>query len=254
MKKLQNIKNLCIDNISLEELDSKFFHFCSNDFLDVYDSVGMSPQIGNNSKGIDNQPSIFFSRGVEGILELWDVWFKWKLNRIFNPQYKNSSTNEEVNSWFYYFCSGEFINNDEILNITFDVMEEEMLNSSYYLIDLKENEDFIYEQVDSKKEMAILKSRNGKINPMVKTMYGKYSDFSTAIEDKWNMQTIPGKELIIRPDRIKNISINGKTDVVSILLGLYNRYKKEVDSPLDLPILDKFVNYEKNKENSKTIN
>ncbi len=65
-------------------------------------------------------------------------------------------------------------------------MIEEMLNSSYYVLDLKENEDFVYNQVDSKKEATISKKRNGQINPMVRMMYGEYSDFTTPNVDKWN--------------------------------------------------------------------
>jgi hypothetical protein len=41
--------------------------------MEAYDSVGMNPMIGKNSSGIDMYPSIFFSKGIEGVLMLWDV-------------------------------------------------------------------------------------------------------------------------------------------------------------------------------------
>ena len=93
MSEFKNIEYLDIDNVTLEELNSNFFHFCSNNYAKEFDNVGIKPRIGKNSIGLDTEPSIFFSQGVEGILEVWDVWFKWKLNRLFNP-INNQSTNE----------------------------------------------------------------------------------------------------------------------------------------------------------------
>lgn len=251
MYQLKNINYLELNNISLEELDSRFFHFCDDEFLDIYDSVGMSPKIGNNSKGIDFEPSIFFSKGVEGVLELWDVWFKWKADRLFNPQNKEKSTDTEIKEWFNYFSSGEFLNDDELLNKVFDIMIEEMERNSYYLLDIKENEDFTYDQVDHKKESAIENAKErGYLSPMTTMMYGKFSDFSTPIVDKWNMQTIPGKNITITPDKLTRVSFNGKTDLVSIVVVLYERYKKESKIQVYLPVLDKFISYVKSKGKS----
>lgn len=70
---LKNIKEFNIDNVSLKDSDSLFFHFCGNESMEVYDSVGMNPMIGKNSSGIDMYPSIFFSKGIEGVLMLWNV-------------------------------------------------------------------------------------------------------------------------------------------------------------------------------------
>ncbi len=126
-------------------------------------------------------------------------------------------------------------------------MIEEMLNSSYYVLDFKENEDFVYNQVDSKKEATISKKRNGQIKPMVRMMYGEYSDFTTPNVDKWNMQTIPGKDLTITPDRIKMVTCNGKTNLVDIVVSLYERYQHESKNPIMFTVLDKFVKYVKEK-------
>ena len=123
-----------------------------------------------------------------------------------------------------------------------------MENSSYYLLDLIENEEFVYDQFDHKKVSAIENAKvNGRINPMTKIMYGDYSSFKTPVVDKWNMQTIPGKNMTITPDRIKVLCTDGKTDVVSILLALYKKYQNEATNKVNLPMLDKFVEYVNNK-------
>ena len=248
MMGFKNIEYLDINNMTLEELNSKFFHFCSNNYSNAFDTVGIKPRIGKNSVGLDTEPSIFFSKGVEGILEVWDVWFKWKLNRLYNPLHNQNAKEEDIINWYYYYTNKEFYNNEEILSGTFDHMIEEMENSSYYLLDLIENEEFKYDQIDHKKVEAIKNAKiNGRINPMTQIMYGEYSRFDTPIVDKWNMQTIPGKDITITPDRIKVLCADGKTDVMTILLNLYERYQNESINKVDLPMLDKFVEYVNNK-------
>ena len=249
MSEFENIKYLDIDNLTLEELSSKFFHFCSNNYAKEFDTIGIKPRIGKNSIGLDTEPSIFFSQGVEGILEVWDVWFKWKLNRLFNPIHDQSFKEEDVIKWYYYYKNEEFYENDEILAHTFETMIKEMEDSSYYLLNLIENEEFTYNQIDHKKASALENAKtNGRINPMFKIMYGDYSRFDTTIVDKWNMQTIPGKDITITPDRIQVLSTNGKTDVVSIVLDLYKKYQNEAENKVNLPMLEKFVNYVENKQ------
>ena len=68
-----------------------------------------------------------------------------------------------------------------------------MLASNYYILDLKEGEDFSFDEVDVKKQYKL----NFKDEPdqMFKQMYGKYSNFESAKVDKWNMNTFLGKQM-----------------------------------------------------------
>ena len=243
---LKNIQQFSINNVPLEELDSKFFHFCGDEYIDIYDSVGISEQLGPNSKGLDFEPSIFFSKGSEGVLELWDFWLRWKTNKIFNPFHNKESAFSE-NVWHQKFVSGEFMDDNDILNITFETIINEMLVCSYYILDLKENEEFVYNQIDYKKKNALEAAKEkGYIEPMLLMMYGNYADYSNNYVDKWNMQTIPSKNITIPPNRLKIVTYNGKTDLITVIQFLYDKYQKESSNPLKFPILDKFINYVKN--------
>ena len=45
-------------------------------------------------------------------------------------------------------------------------------------------------------------------------MYGDYSDYMSYEVDKWNMQTIPGKDITICPEEIiQLVTGDGKEDV-----------------------------------------
>lgn len=268
---ITNISNLEISTLTYFQLDNLFFHYSWKKYLESYDKYGMMPAIGENSKGIDPEASIFFSKGVEGVLELWDVWLKWRLNRQNNPQYKGNTeeeiqknitrftlgdiTDEERQNWHYwinYFTNKQYLENNYILERLFEYQYTEMINSVYLIMNLKENDEYKYDQIDIKKLWAIKNAKkNGKgINPLTLSQYGLYSDFSTPIADKWNMQTIPGKNIIIEPSRLKQLSIYGKTDVYSIIKFMYDKHKKEIPpkKQVKFDILDVYINYIEQKK------
>ena len=75
-----------------------------------------------------------------------------------------------------------------------------MLESNYYILDLKEGEDFTFDEIDVKKEKFINLEKDSIRYRIPNHMYGNYSDFESAKVDKWNMNTILGKELTIEPE------------------------------------------------------
>jgi cytochrome c553 len=268
-----NIQNIDITTLSYQEMDNYFYHYSWEKFLPFYDINGIKSAIGENSQGIDPEASIFFSKGIEGVLELWDVWLKWRLNRQNNPKYKGNTPEEIQNSikrfqngnisasekkqwddWVEKFKNNKCLEDNYIMEQLYNYEFNEMQNSCYFTMDLKENDEFTYDQVDIKKQWAIETAKRWQrdINPSVLKQYGEYSDFSTSKVDKWNMQTIPGKNILIEPHRITRLNVDGKTDVYSIVKFMYDKYKKEVpeDKQVKFDILDKYINYvEKNKVN-----
>lgn len=272
-----NIDNLDISRLSYTEMESLLFHYSWKKYLEVYDKTGMKSVIGENSQGIDPEASIFFSKGVEGVLELWDVWLKWRLNRQNNPQF-NGNTNEEIQEtlnrfrignitdeerkkWYYwmeYFKDKKYLENNSMLEKLFEYQYNEMINSDYLVLNLKENEEYKSDQIDIKKFWAIenAKKTGRGIDPLTSTQYGVYSDFSTPVVDKWNMQTIPGKDIVIEPGRIKRLNINGKTDVYSIMKFMYDKYKKEIseEKQVRFDVLDRYVEYVEEKRINMGVN
>lgn len=272
-----NIDNLDISRLSYSQMEGLLFHYSWKKYLESYDKNGMKPVIGENSEGIDPKASIFFSKGVEGVLELWDVWLKWRLNRQNNPQYSGNTkeeiqenferfrlgniTDEERKKWYYwmeYFKDKRFLENNYMLEKLFEYQYTEMMNSDYLVLDLKEDEEYKTDQIDIKKQMAIENAhKTGKgIDPLILTQYGTYSDFSTPNVDKWNMQTIPGEDIIIEPRRIKRLNVHGKTDVYSIMRFMYEKYKKEIpeEKQVKFDILDRFIDYVDKKTNTNSKN
>lgn len=263
-----NIENLDISEFSYEQLDSLFYHWSPKEFFSVYNETGMPASIGKNSDGIDSEVSIFFSKGTLGVLLLWDVWLKWRLNRMFNPQYRGNNLLEVRNNqnryfsgniteeerrewveWIRYFCNKEFMNDPKVLETLFKFEFNEMMSSDYFVLDLKENEEFRWDQIDSKKQSMLLNEKKyNRISTIGRVQYGSYSDYSTPVADKWNMQTIPGKNIIIEPKRMKKLTFKGRNDVFSVISAFYDMYKRSVsaEEQVSFDVLDKYILYIRN--------
>lgn len=263
-----NIENLDISEFSYEQLDSLFYHWSPKEFFSVYNETGMPASIGKNSDGIDSEVSIFFSKGTLGVLLLWDVWLKWRLNRMFNPQYRGNNLLEVRNNqnryfsgniteeerrewveWIRYFCNKEFMNDPKILETLFKFEFKEMIDSDYFILNLKENEEFRWDQIDSKKQSMLLNEKKyNRISTIGRVQYGSYSDYSTPVADKWNMQTIPGNNIVVEPKRMKKLTFKGRDDVFSVISAFYDMYKRSVsaEEQVSFDVLDKYILYIRN--------
>lgn len=270
-----NIRMIDIRTLSDEELENTFFHYSLKKDKNSIDKNGLETRIGRNSEGIDKLSSIYFSYGLEGALETWDVWLKWRANRLYNPYWqeenkdiveklKNGTATEQEKKEYHYkaelwneeFSSGKYREDKEKMEFLFDFQMDEMLTSNYYLLDLKEGEDFSFDEVDVKKEANL--KRKDKPNDIgykiFKEMYGSYSDFDTSKVDKWNMNTFLGKQITIDPDRIKQLTTpDGKNNVLSVVTYLYEKYKEITpkERQIKFDLLDNYMEYVKEKTHDK---
>lgn len=266
-----NIKKVNLIELSDEELRHGLFHFSLKKDKNSIDRKGLETRIGRNSKGIDKQSSIYFSYGLEGTLETWDVWLKWRANRLYSPCFQeenkeiiekleNGTATEEEKKEYYYkaelwneeFSSGKYREDKEKMKFLFDFQIDEMQASNYYLLDLKEGEDFSFDEIDVKKESNLKrKDRTNDVGYKIfHEMYGSYSDFESSKVDKWNMNTFLGKQMIIEPNRIKQLTLpNGKNDVLSIITYLHDKYKEitPAEEQVKFDVLDSYVEYVKDK-------
>ena len=270
-----NIKQVDITTLSGEELENVCFHQSLKKDKNSIDGEGLKSGVGRNSKGIDKEEAIYFSYGMEAVLETWDVWLKWRANRLFNPFYQekykntrekieNGKASEQEKKEYYYNCkkwnseliNGEYKQDKEKLRFLYDFQMEEMQASNYYMLDLKEGEEFSFDEIDKKKEANLTKKdKEHDISyKMFLEMYGKYSDFETTKVDKWNMNTFLGKKINIGPDRIKQLTTpDGKNNVLSVITYLYEKYKEITpkEQQVQFDLLDNYMEYVKERTQDK---
>lgn len=213
--------------VVLEELDKEntFFHFTKKENMKSIEQNGLIATKGQNAKNVEITPKIFFSKGIEGILELTDVWIKWMMNNAYSMKnlygfYNTLSKQqiiEKVNAW-----DKEFRNKSYLEEKVFNIVYQKMKQGIYLALELEEEIDFDHQDIDENKEKSLQLKRKGNIINYLytKEMYESYSNVDSIKMEKWNMHTKIYKN--IDKEKISQIiTKSGQEDILSIIKVIY---------------------------------
>ena len=69
--------------VSIYNIDKEntFFHYTNKSNIDSIFEKGLLPNIGENSKNIEKNKKVFFTKGFDNTLILMDAWIKWLVLR-----------------------------------------------------------------------------------------------------------------------------------------------------------------------------
>lgn len=257
-KNFQEFKKFTLNDLDME---NAYFHFTDEAHLKSIRAEGLVSNIGKHSEGIDKKPSIFFSYGMIPTIHGADVWIKWLMHRMYGEKNQfhiydgldESEIKAKQSEWTTEFLNKQYLSDDERKEKAFELIFDSLKRKVILTIDLKQGVDFSFDDIDYNKQEAIIERENGNIIPYLfaKEMYGDYSDFNSAIMDKWNMHTFFGTQ--IEPERIMQVvDSKGRTDMLHILIKMYEKCKFYKDCKLD--ILDDFISFAKQKKlNEKQV-
>lgn len=233
------------------DLDTTFFHFSRIDNRNSIEQNGLVSVAGGENKAGDdnNNPTIYFSYGADGVLKAIDVWIKWEYNRLRLQKNFRPYPPKEIN--------------EEIMQEVYEKLYNDFKNRNYYSLNLIEGDDpntsdFSFSGIDRKKQLdynTYLEDmelyKQGRIhwlphypNKVMGWMYGSYSNFENGnvMQETWNMNTHIGNK-IIPSSRIQIIEgETGRTDGLSIALEIYKKYRSKLYN-IDLSRLDVFISY-----------
>ena len=212
----------------IREIDRNkmFLHYTSLDNLSSIAKKGLEPNIGINAKVIEKTKKIFFSIGDKGALVIMDSWIKWlvakpKSNFIyyigayllklqFFPKFIHkiiiicNQKNKNKYKWAYKTLN-------KILN-----------NSIYLLLDLEENIDFSFNDIDEVKGISNIPKS------YIANLYAYDSDVNDKKIEYWNMHTFSDK--VVEKDKISILKYksNYKADkILNCLIEDNMSYVKE---------------------------
>lgn len=235
--------------INSKDLDyiNSFFHFSRIDSRDSIEQNGLQAVAGGeNEAGNDREKkTIYFSKGISGVLKAIDVWARWEYDRYV------SKSDLDINYGYQGYDKAV------MKEIIFDKLYNDFKNRQYYIVDLKEGKDgdFEYGDIDVKKVLS--RDKNGVPYRGAVWKYGEFSDWGTLdnpnnVQENWNMNTKVG-ERTISSDRLKIIETeSGRTDALSFAIESYSKFRPLVskqDSPM-YEILDDFMSYAKERYKS----
>lgn len=247
---MEYIKSNNIDPINT------FFHFTRIANRESIEENGlMAVAGGENEVAYDKRvKTIYFSKGVAGVLKVVDVWARWHYNECAKFQEKKGVHIKR--DYLKHVVHGKDDSYDkEIMGkVIFDRLYDDFKNRQYYTIDLIEGKDgdFEFGDIDYKKEMA--RTQDGTPVNSVVWQYGQYSDFGSKEnpnnkQEDWNMNTKEGRRIIPK-ERLRIVeTMNGRTDALSVILEMYDKYRDVFfkNDGEKIQILDDFIAYAKER-------
>lgn len=224
--------------ISIKEIDNKttFLHYTNKDNVKNIFKVGLLPKIGKNAKNIELNKKVFFTKGFDNTLLLMDSWIKWLMLR--------PKSNFVYKCGCYYMTHKIFpkivvdlifknwIKSDRKFKYACKKLDNILENSVFLKLDLVENVDFSYDDIDEIKNQQFSRKQLSYI-------YTYGNDVNDSKMELWNMHTL--KDKAIEKERIKLIEIDNSKCAKDIVLYMVDN--TELDLEDKCPFLFKYLNY-----------
>ena len=208
--------DLIVKDISQIDLNHSFFHYTNKQNLDTIIKNGLEPRIGENSLYVEKTRKVFFCEGEKGIITIIDVWLKWLTGKISTGKFKYW-----IGTTIYMkipFCIKSIPNymlkksldSKEKRLKAYAKMKEILDNSIFLVLDLKENIDFDYNDIDEVKKTYY--------ESFLKLLYPTDSDLKDNKMEYWNMHTYSNKS--IDPQKISLLKNKDNYDANNILISI----------------------------------
>lgn len=226
------------NSIDIKELNKTtvFLHYTDKRNVKSIFSVGLLPKIGKNSKNIELNKKVFFTEGFDNTLFLMDSWIKWLVLRPkSNFIYKCGCfymTHKIFPKIVVDLIFKNWIKSDKKVKYACEKLDNILKNSVFLRLDLVENVDFSYSDIDEVKNQSFSRKQLGYV-------YTYGSDVSDSKMELWNMHTL--KDKIIEPEKIKLIEINNNNCAKDIVLYMVDNTDLSIEDKC--PFLVKYLNY-----------
>ncbi len=226
------------NSIDIKELNKTtvLLHYTDKRNVKSIFSVGLLPKIGKNSKNIELNKKVFFTEGFDNTLFLMDSWIKWLVLRPkSNFIYKCGCfymTHKIFPKIVVDLIFKNWIKSDKKVKYACEKLDNILKNSVFLKLDLVENVDFSYSDIDEVKTQSFSRKQLGYV-------YTYGSDVSDSKMELWNMHTL--KDKIIEPEKIKLIEINNNNCAKDIVLYMVDNTDLSIEDKC--PFLVKYLNY-----------
>lgn len=222
--------------LNICDVTSNYFHFTANSNLKSIEKEELIPKIGKHAKYIEKTKKVFFVEGLDNLLILFDCWINVYYYMPKIPFIYTLGANFLRQKWFPQIiadCYFGVLKKTKIHEKRAFKVFDKLLNESVLLkLDIKENIDFNYDDIDE------IKSRNYKKRHLELMGYDKkYSSLENNDMDKWNLHCLSNH--VVPKDKIKLCYINNSNSLIYILKYTINHTK--IDLEKIVPILYKYL-------------
>lgn len=225
--------------ITIEDINSNYFHFTPKNNIDSIKSNGLVANIGKNARYIEKTKKIFFVEGLDNLLILFDCWINvyYYMPRI--PIIYTLGAYLLRQKWFPQIIADSYFKTLKKTKIhkqrAFKVFDK-LLDSSVLLnLDLKENVDFSFADKDE------IKSRGYQKRHLELMGYSEqYSSLEKNDMDRWNLHTFSNQK--VDKEKIKLCVLeNGSYELRDIFNYCIKNTKLDIKTKC--PVLYTYLEY-----------
>ena len=145
--------NMKRKNIKDIDMNNAYFHFTEKGNLKSIAQNGLKAQIGDASKLVDDKSRVCFSQGVKGILGIKNS-FIW--------EFEHAKICDIPEGYKKYFDIKDFSSTDLIpKEIVYEALKRKFENEVYLVVDAKEGEDFLPEEINGLGSNFDIKGKEG---------------------------------------------------------------------------------------------
>lgn len=186
-----------MNSVNIEDLDlnNEYFHFTARKNLPSIEKQGLIAMIGDASKMVQDKPRVCLSKGGKGILGI---------KNSFIHEFKKLRICDIPLEYRKYFNIIDF-SSEDIVNesMVFDALERRFRDEVYLVVDAREGEDFLSEEIHglgSQYDIKGVENHNiepSKINQVSATQGDTALDIIQYIYNRI-IEKNPGKENLIK--------------------------------------------------------
>lgn len=203
--------------ISLNDIDSNYFHFTWESNLSSIEEKGLLPKKGKHAKYIEETEKVFFVQGLDNLLVLFDSWINVykKIPLLSSLKIIYGLCSKFMRSKYFPMFLVDFYfmlikNSKRHKKYAYKIFDKLLDECVLLHLDLEENIDFNFSDIDQ------IKARGYRKRHLIELGYSeKYSDMNSNKMDNWNLHTLTNKG--INPSKLKLCSINKSTNIRNIL-------------------------------------
>lgn len=226
--------------ISLNDLESNYFHFTWKSNLPSIEEKGLLPKKGKHAKYIEDTEKVFFVQGLDNLLVLFDCWINVYKKVPILPDLKityglgsKAMRSKYFPMFFVDFYFRIIKNSKRHKKYAYKVFDRLLDECVLLQLDLEENKDFNFSDIDQ------IKARGYRKKHLIELGYStKYSDMDSNKMDNWNLHTLTNRG--INPSKLKLCSIDNSTSIKDIFY--YTLQNTKLDIKDKCPNLDDYLN------------
>ncbi len=212
------MKKIITKDITEIDLKHSFFHYTNKDNLEGILNDGLEPRVGENSLHVEKNPKIFFAKGEKGIITMIDVWLRWLTAKGNSSKYKYGLGTLYLRTPFLIKKIPNYIVKKNLENRkkrmeAYEKMKNILENSIFLILELEENIDFSYDDIDEVKDTYY--------ESFLRLLYPSDSNLKNKKMEYWNMHTYSNK--IIESDKIAVLKDKNNCQTSQILIGIIER-------------------------------